>query len=402
MSRPRVAPVRLRGAGSLRSLCMVFAFATTQAGAQGRGETRANGQLDVYQQFLLRVETFATASLAIAKAVDDVDVNKKYCDAESKRRDGVALQVARARFDSLANAWTDFKYETNRLIGRKADYDVFHGHEEDAGESKFWDRRERVIIRGTSTKLRSAENKFALNKPQDCRQKANAPSPPPPPRPSPPVDLPTLGLRRPVIPPLPEMPSAPTFCTQKERDDWIYNTLRPPMVPLVSQISALRQYGDKATDLADGRPFVKDSMGRSFPQLVAPATLAVLRAEVAWARSRATEVGDRYDAMARFRDGLQVTDCSRPRTSERPRTIERPRPGVIETTPPIDSFPHRVGMGRNPHIRIGLGAQYAYFDKFPRVARDQPNLIGFAGGKGTTGVGGSIGVDWNRWSCDKK
>ena len=65
---------------------------------------------------------------------------------------------------------------------------------------------------------------------------------------------------------------------------------------------------------------------------------------------------------------------------------------------PVDSEPPKVGQGLR--WRLGAGLEYARFESFPRVARDQANLTSFTGGKGSTGNGVSIGVDWNRWSCD--
>ena len=375
-------------------LCSLVAISTATPPGFVQAQVTVNygpGEYGVYRRRL--AEFMGTAGEIAAAA--GIGIKATYCDAAEYQAVGARLAAARVRFATLKRDYARFKIEVDRQLAVAGILALFTAaNEQNLGSPNFWRRADQEVLSHTEADLSAAEAAFRKSAPVDCNPPRRTTSPPPPPPRAPAKPNPLAGLTRPTVPSLPAIPTPPAFCTEAERTAWIRANLQPLMDQIITASNALRNYGG---DVLDALGKVRRS-GDS-------ASVRVLEQEFAWEDRTHKELDDVYWRFARFRDGLMVIDCSRPRTQERPVT---PRPPV---TPPLDSLrpaprrrvsvdsaPPKVGQGLR--WRLGAGLEYARFESFPRVARDQANLTSFTGGKGSTGIGVSIGVDWNRWSCD--
>ena len=359
------------------------------------------GEYGVYRR---RLAEFMVAAGDIAAAAG-TGIKATYCDAAEHQAVGARLAAARVRFTTLKRDYATFKNGVDRQLQVSGILALFTAAgEQNIGLPNFWRRADQEVVTHAEADLSAAEAAFRKSTVMDCNPPRRTASPPPPAPRTPARPNPLAGLTRPTVPRPPAIPTPPTFCTEAERTAWIRANLQPLMDQIITASNALRNYGGD----------VLDALGKARPAGDSAAVRA-LEQEFAWEDRTHQEYDRLYWQFARFRDGLVVIDCSRPRTQERPVS---PRPPVTlppVTLPPVtlpldslnpaprrrlsvDSEPPKVGQGLK--WRVGVGVEYAYYQNFPQVARDQVNLTGFTGGKGTTGIGGSIGVDWNRWSCD--
>ena len=374
--------------------CSLVALSTAAPPGWVHAQVTVNYGPGEYGEYRRRLAEFMGTAGEIAADIPS-GIKATYCTASERQAVGARLAAVRARFTTLKREYVRFKSDVDRQLGVSGILALFTAaNEPNLGSPNFWRRADQEVLSHAEADLSAAEAAFNKSRVIDCNAPRRTTAPPPPPPRAPEKPNPLAGLTRPTVPPLPAIPTPPTFCTEAERTAWVRANVQPLMDQIITTTNALRRYGG---DVIDAR-------GRA-SRAADTAAVRVLEQEFAWEDRTHRDFDALYWRLARFKDGLTVIDCSRPRTQERPVT---PRPPV---TPPLDSLrpaprrrvsvdpaPPKVGQGLR--WRLGAGLEYARFESFPRVARDQANLTSFTGGKGSTGVGVSIGADWNRWTCD--